>query len=104
MVISAGLMAKSPAAVSDPARPARSNNVHRAARRAARAAAPETGQRVPDGSAPCGISRVTRPVLMPLVEIRGVSKIYHLGGEEIRALDDVSLDIEAGEFISIIGP
>jgi putative ABC transport system ATP-binding protein len=41
---------------------------------------------------------------MPLVEIRNVSKIYHLGGEEIRALDDVSLDIEAGEFISIIGP
>jgi putative ABC transport system ATP-binding protein len=41
---------------------------------------------------------------MPLVELRHVSKIYHLGGEEIRALDDVSLDIEAGEFISIIGP
>jgi putative ABC transport system ATP-binding protein len=41
---------------------------------------------------------------MSLVEIRNVSKIYHLGGEEIRALDDVSLDIESGEFISIIGP
>src|SRR6266702_3312807 len=41
---------------------------------------------------------------MPLVELRNVSKIYHLGGEEIRALNDVSLDIEAGEFISIIGP
>ena len=41
---------------------------------------------------------------MPLVELRNVSKIYSLGGEEIRALDDVSLDIEAGEFISIIGP
>src|SRR6267143_4132142 len=41
---------------------------------------------------------------MPLVELRNVSKIYHLGGEEIRALDDVSLDIDGGEFISIIGP
>src|SRR5436189_1557991 len=41
---------------------------------------------------------------MPLVELRNVSKIYRLGDEEIRALDDVSLDIEAGEFISIIGP
>jgi putative ABC transport system ATP-binding protein len=41
---------------------------------------------------------------MSLVELRNVSKIYHLGGEEIRALDDLSLDIEAGEFISIIGP
>ena len=41
---------------------------------------------------------------MPLVEVRNVSKIYLLGGEEIRALDNVSLDIAAGEFISIIGP
>jgi putative ABC transport system ATP-binding protein len=41
---------------------------------------------------------------VPLVELRNVSKIYKLGGEEIRALDDVSLDIEAGELISIIGP
>ena len=41
---------------------------------------------------------------MPLVELRNVSKIYQLGEEEIRALDDVSLDIEAGELISIIGP
>ena len=41
---------------------------------------------------------------MALVELRDVSKIYHLGGEEIRALDNVSLDIEQGEFISIIGP
>ena len=41
---------------------------------------------------------------MSLVELRNVSKIYHLGEEEIRALDDVTLDIEHGEFISIIGP
>jgi len=41
---------------------------------------------------------------MPLVELRNVSKIYRLGGEEIRALDDVTLDIDAGEFMSIIGP
>jgi putative ABC transport system ATP-binding protein len=41
---------------------------------------------------------------MALVELRNVSKIYRLGEEEIRALDDVTLDIEAGEFISIIGP
>ena len=39
-----------------------------------------------------------------MVEVRNVSKIYRLGGEEIRALDDVSLDIDAGQFMSIIGP
>ncbi len=41
---------------------------------------------------------------MALLELRNVSKIYHTGGEEIRALDDVSLDLQNGEFISIIGP
>jgi putative ABC transport system ATP-binding protein len=41
---------------------------------------------------------------MSLLELRNVSKIYRLGGEEIRALDDVTLDIESGQFISIIGP
>ncbi len=41
---------------------------------------------------------------MALVELRNITKVYRLGGETIRALDDVSLDIEEGEFISIIGP
>src|SRR5437764_10858483 len=41
---------------------------------------------------------------MPLVELRNVSKIYRLGEEEIRAHEDVTLDIDEGEFISIIGP
>src|ERR1041384_4031121 len=41
---------------------------------------------------------------MALVELRNVSKIYRLGDEEIRALDNVELDIDEGEFISIIGP
>ena len=41
---------------------------------------------------------------MALVELRNVSKIYRLGDEEIRALDGVTLDIQEGEFISIIGP
>src|SRR5512136_951401 len=41
---------------------------------------------------------------MSLVELRNISKIYRVGDEEIRALDNVTLDIESGEFISIIGP
>jgi putative ABC transport system ATP-binding protein len=41
---------------------------------------------------------------MALLELRDVTKLYRLGGEEIRALDHVSLDIETGEFMSIIGP
>ena len=41
---------------------------------------------------------------MALLELRDIHKTYHLGGETIRALDGVSLDIDSGEFISIIGP
>lgn len=41
---------------------------------------------------------------MALLELRDITKVYQLGGEEIRALDGVSLDIDEGEFISIIGP
>lgn len=41
---------------------------------------------------------------MALLELRNVSKIYHTGGEEIRALDDVTLGLNQGDFISIIGP
>lgn len=41
---------------------------------------------------------------MALLELREIRKVYQLGGEEIRALDGVSLDIDGGEFISIIGP
>lgn len=38
------------------------------------------------------------------VELRGVSKIYKIGAQEVRALDNVSLRIEKGEFTSVMGP
>lgn len=40
---------------------------------------------------------------MALIEIRNVSKEYRKGGEKIVPLDDVSLDIEQGEFVSLMG-
>ena len=40
---------------------------------------------------------------MALVEIRDVTKKYHKGGETITPLDIVSLDIEEGEFVSLMG-
>ena len=40
---------------------------------------------------------------MALVEIRNITKHYHKGGETIKPLDGVSLDIEKGEFISLMG-
>jgi putative ABC transport system ATP-binding protein len=41
--------------------------------------------------------------MMALVEIRSVTKRYHKGGETITPLDDVSLDLEEGEFVSLMG-
>jgi len=39
-----------------------------------------------------------------MIEFRDVSKIYHVGGQEVRALDEASLAIREGEFVSIVGP
>ena len=40
---------------------------------------------------------------MALVEIRNVTRRYHKGGETITPLDEVSLNIEQGEFVSLMG-
>jgi putative ABC transport system ATP-binding protein len=40
---------------------------------------------------------------MPLIEIKNVTKQYHKGDETITPLDAVSLDIDEGEFISLMG-
>jgi len=40
---------------------------------------------------------------MALIEIRDLTKRYHKGGETITPLDNVTLDIEAGEFVSLMG-
>jgi putative ABC transport system ATP-binding protein len=41
---------------------------------------------------------------MTLIQIEHVSKNYVMGGEMIRALDDISLRIDHGEFVAIMGP
>lgn len=41
---------------------------------------------------------------MPLIEIDKVTKRYRKGDETITPLDGVSLDVESGEFISLMGP
>ena len=40
----------------------------------------------------------------PMISMKGISKIYHVGGEEVRALDNADIEIYQGEFVSIIGP
>ena len=42
--------------------------------------------------------------MQPIVTIRSLSKVYRQGEMEIAALDNVSLDIAQGEFLSLMGP
>lgn len=39
-----------------------------------------------------------------MIELRDVSRIFTVGGQEVRAMDHVSLNIMPGEYLSIMGP
>jgi putative ABC transport system ATP-binding protein len=40
---------------------------------------------------------------MPLLSVRGVTKEYRKGGQTIAPLRDASLDVDAGDFVSLMG-
>lgn len=40
----------------------------------------------------------------PIIKLKGVTKKYNEYGVEVRAIDNVSLEICSGEFVSVIGP
>jgi putative ABC transport system ATP-binding protein len=42
--------------------------------------------------------------MQPLIDIRHVSRLYRRGPDEIHALADVSLRIDAGRFVAFMGP
>jgi len=39
----------------------------------------------------------------PLISVRHLVKLYQMGDAEVHAIDDVSLDIEAGEYVAVTG-
>ena len=41
---------------------------------------------------------------MPLIRLRGITKVYGRGSTAFQALKGVDLDIERGEFVAIMGP
>ena len=41
---------------------------------------------------------------MALIDTRNLFKIYRLGDVEVRALNDVSVSVEKGEFVAVMGP
>ncbi len=59
-------------------------------------------------SAPAARGRCSEPALethtaMALIEARGLVKTYTMGDQTVHALRDVSLDIDEGEFVAIMG-
>jgi putative ABC transport system ATP-binding protein len=44
------------------------------------------------------------PLEMSLIHLQQISRRYKMGGETVHALRDVSLDIERGEYVAIMGP
>ncbi len=49
------------------------------------------------------VSRIALQPGQPVVELRGLTKVYGRGESEVRALDGVDLVLRSGEFISIMG-
>lgn len=39
-----------------------------------------------------------------MIQLKQINKVFSIGGEEIKALDSINLEIEKGDFVSIIGP
>jgi len=39
-----------------------------------------------------------------LIRVRDLDKVYHRGGEEIHVLQDLTLDVEEGDFVAFMGP
>ena len=39
----------------------------------------------------------------PIVDVRGLRRVYQMGGEEVRALDGVDIRIARGELVAIVG-
>ena len=40
----------------------------------------------------------------PIIAIRGLRKTYHVGDVDVHALRGVDLDVQPGEFVSVVGP
>jgi len=47
---------------------------------------------------------MAKEAVMAFIQCSGLMKTYTVGGEEVKALDNVSLNIEKGDFIAICGP
>lgn len=55
-------------------------------------------------ASPEGRSSLSRASSEPIVSVRNLSKIYRQGDINVTALNSISLDIQKGEFLALMGP
>ena len=41
---------------------------------------------------------------MPLIETHNLTRLYKLGGETVTALGGVSVSVDEGDFVAVMGP
>jgi putative ABC transport system ATP-binding protein len=47
---------------------------------------------------------VSFSISSPLIDLKGITKVYGHGAAEVRALDGIDLTINRGEFVAVMGP
>jgi putative ABC transport system ATP-binding protein len=50
------------------------------------------------------VNTVQSALAPPLIEMRGIGKVFDIGAMEVHVLTDIHLDVRRGEFVSIAGP
>ena len=45
-----------------------------------------------------------KPKAAAMIRLSAITRVFHMGDQEVRALNDISLDIASGEYVSIMGP
>jgi putative ABC transport system ATP-binding protein len=39
-----------------------------------------------------------------MIRLSAITRVFHMGDQEVRALNNINLDIASGEYVSIMGP
>ena len=39
-----------------------------------------------------------------MIRLTAITRVFHMGDQEVRALNDINLEIQSGEYVSIMGP
>ena len=63
--------------------------------------APPNAASAASAATPTSVSGIPRP---PLIKATGVSKIYRMGDQTVKALDNISFEVPEGQFVAIMGP